>query len=68
MEIRYRIYDKKTLKDITDDFNWVIMPDGSLYVSTTFGGQLVCVQDAFYEVAIKNGSTWEKVYDGYDNT
>jgi hypothetical protein len=30
MKLTYRVIDKKTNKDITKDYCWVIRPDGSL--------------------------------------
>lgn len=30
MRITYRVIDKRTNKDITDDYYWVMRPDGSI--------------------------------------
>lgn len=29
--LQYRVINSKTGKDITDDFDWVVTPDGSLH-------------------------------------
>ena len=29
--IKYRVFDKQTKKDITDEYPWVITPEGKLY-------------------------------------
>lgn len=61
MEMRYRVYDRKTLDDITDKHKWVILSDGLLYALEYF--HLVCYPDAYYVVFVKRNSTWEKVYE-----
>lgn len=60
MEMRYRVYDRKTLDDITDKHKWVILSDGLLYALEYF--DLICYPDAYYEVFAKRNGTWEKVY------
>ena len=63
MEMKYRVYDRKTLEDITDKYNWVVWPDGSLYLLEY--SDLIGYPDAYYEIVVKKDNTWEKVYDGY---
>lgn len=60
MEMRYRVYDRKTLDDITDKHKWVILSDGLLYALEYFN--LVCYPDAYYVVFAKRNGTWEKIY------
>ena len=60
MEMRYRVYDRKTLDDITDKYNWVVRPDGSLYLLEY--SDLIGYPDAYYVVFAKRNGTWEKIY------
>ena len=64
MEIRYRVYEKRTLKDITNEYQWVITPDGKLcYVE--YDDLPEVSSFAYYEIVVKKDDSWEKIYDGY---
>ena len=58
MEIRYRVYDNRTLADITDEFQWVITPDGKLCYEEY--DDLPEAQFAHFELMIKRNNAWEK--------
>lgn len=58
MEIRYRVYDNRTLADITNEFQWVITPDGKLcYVEYD---DVPEAQFAHFELMIKRDNHWER--------
>lgn len=59
MEIRYRVFDNRTLKDITDEFQWVITPDGKLCYEEY--DDLLEAQFAHFELMIKRNGKWEIV-------
>lgn len=57
MEIRYRVFDNRTLKDITDELQWVITPDGKLcYVDYDDVSEDKSVH---FELMAKRNGTWE---------
>lgn len=63
MQMRYRVYDRKTSEDITHKHKWVVLADGSLYALEY--SDLICYPDAYYEIVVKKDDNWETVYDGY---
>lgn len=58
MEIRYIVFDNRTLKDITDEFQWVITPDGKLCYEE-YDDLPEATSFAHYELMIKRNGTWE---------
>ena len=59
MEIRYRVYNNKDLKDITHEFQWVITPEGKLcYIE--YDDVPEATSFAHYELMIKRNNTWER--------
>jgi hypothetical protein len=59
MELRFRIYDKKTLEDITDEYKWIITSEGKLYYLEY--SDLIYYPGAYYELIVKRNGTWERV-------
>lgn len=58
MELRYRVYDNRTLEDITDEYQWVITPDGKLcYVEYD---DVPEAKFAHFELTIKRNNAWER--------
>lgn len=59
MEIRYRVFDNKTLKDITDEFQWGITPDGKLcYVDCD---DIPEDNSVHLELMVKRNGKWELI-------
>ena len=59
MEIRYRVFDNKTLEDITDEFQWIITPDGKLcYVDY---GDVIEDKSVCFELMVKQNGEWKLI-------
>lgn len=59
MEIRYRVFDNKTSKDITDELQWVITPDGRLcYIDY---GDVIEDKSVHFELMVKRNGKWELI-------
>lgn len=59
MEIRYRVFDNRTLKDITDELQWVITPDGKLcYIDYD---DVPEDKSVHFELMVKRNEKWELI-------
>ena len=57
MELRYRVFDNRTLEDVTDELQWVITPDGKLrYI---YCDDVPEDKSVHFELMVKRNGTWE---------
>ena len=57
MEIRYRVFDNRTLEDVTDELQWVITPDGKLrYI---YCDDVPEDNSVHFELMVNRNGTWE---------
>jgi len=57
MEIRYRVFDNRTLEDITNKYEWVITPDGKLCIVEY--DNLEDMTGVHFELLVKRNGNWE---------
>ena len=59
-EIRFRVFDNRSVKDITNEYQWVITPDGRLcYVE--YDDVPDASSFAHYEILVKLNGTWQVI-------
>ena len=58
MEIRYRVFDNRTLEYITHKYEWVITPDGKL-CTVEYDYLEDCTSCCHFELLVKQDGNWK---------